>query len=137
MLLNLDAMPLATDWEDLNALWADMMRFAKENPNHLFVCADDPGMNHSPPRVGRLGWTAFLEWTPCSDCGGKGFFRVNGVEREDCTACKGVGKIPPVGGEQAKGWTITLSNMKKSLPPQEPAWVTASGRQDMLKALRD
>jgi hypothetical protein len=60
-LLNLDASPLDTDWEDIHDLWDDMEKFGREHPGHMFLCADDPGCNHDPPRIGRLGWVAYRD----------------------------------------------------------------------------
>lgn len=60
-LLNLDATPLDTDWSDIHDLWDDMSKFGREHPGHMFICADDPGCNHDPPRVGRLGWVAYRD----------------------------------------------------------------------------
>jgi hypothetical protein len=57
---HLDYTPLVTDWDDFQLLWDDMARFLKENPKHTIIAADDPGVNHVPPRVGRIGWSAFL-----------------------------------------------------------------------------
>ncbi len=60
-LLEIDSTPLDTDWGDIHDLLDDMMRFVNEHPDHKVICADDPGCNHTPPRVGRLGWVAYLE----------------------------------------------------------------------------
>jgi hypothetical protein len=60
-LLNLDATPLDTDWDDIHDLWDDMEKFGQTHPGHMFICADDPGCNHDPPRVGRLGWVAYRD----------------------------------------------------------------------------
>ena len=56
--LTLDATPLPTDWENIHELFADMRKFAEENPRHTFLSADDPGHGF---RVPRLGWTAFFD----------------------------------------------------------------------------
>jgi hypothetical protein len=63
----LDDTPLDTDWDDFHLLWEDLARFARENPNHTFISADDPGVNYSPTRVGRIGWSAFLVAPPGED----------------------------------------------------------------------
>lgn len=57
----LDPTPLPTDWEDIQALFADMRKFAEENPRHTFLSADDPGQHYEPCRVPRFGWVAFLD----------------------------------------------------------------------------
>lgn len=57
----MDRTSLATDWGDIHLLLADMERFAGEHPDHVFLAADDPGYNHSPPREPRLGWVAFRQ----------------------------------------------------------------------------
>ena len=57
----LDRTPLDTDWDDVHELWEDVRRFARDNPDHRVLAADDPGCNHDPPRVPRMGWTAFRE----------------------------------------------------------------------------
>jgi len=57
----LDETRLDTDWDSMTLLLSDMRRFAKDHPNHKFMCSDDPGFNHKPPRIPRLGWSAFLE----------------------------------------------------------------------------
>jgi len=107
-----DSTPLDTDWTDFGTLLADMRKFASENPGWTWKCADDPGMNHVPPRIGRMGWVAYKE-------------------PED----------PYRDTERMKSWTITLSNMKKSWdahrddPVYSPVWraiTTAAGRQAML-----
>ena len=106
--LYLDNTPLDSDWGTVAELWEDMLKFANEHPNHKFLSADDPGCNHSPPRVPRLGWTAFLEVDPDS-----------GLSEED------------------KFWTITLSNAKGTIPEElSPLFKSAAGRQRMLDALR-
>jgi hypothetical protein len=122
----LDATPVPSDWEDFGALWEDMRKFARENPDHTFICADDPGATYQPPRVARVGWAAFLEWAPCKDCVG-----------ETCEACDGRGKVPPF-DERMKFWTITLGNLnRRELPDAiKKAFQTAAGRQAMLKELR-
>jgi hypothetical protein len=38
-----------------------MEAFGKTHPDHMLICADDPGCNHNPPRVGRLGWVAYRD----------------------------------------------------------------------------
>lgn len=58
--LNLNREPLPTDWGNIHNLLQDMKAFAKTNPKHKFLCADDPGFGQNP-RVPRLGWVAFLE----------------------------------------------------------------------------
>ena len=63
-LLEFDESPLATDFDDIFELFDDMKAFAKANPNHSFFCADDTGINSSPPRLPRFGWVAFLEDQP-------------------------------------------------------------------------
>lgn len=55
-----DDKPLDTDWDDFQLLWDDMARFLKDNPKHTIISADDPGGNYIPPRLGRVGWSAFL-----------------------------------------------------------------------------
>jgi hypothetical protein len=55
-----DNSPLPTDFENISELTADMENFAKDNPTHVFISADDPGYNHNPPRVPRRGWSAFI-----------------------------------------------------------------------------
>lgn len=55
---DLDATPLDTDWEDLDALCVDMKAFADAHPDHKFICSDDPGFAQKP-RVPRMGWTAY------------------------------------------------------------------------------
>lgn len=55
----LDHTPLDTDFDDLAALFKDMEQFARDNRDHEFLCADDPGLG-PVPRVPRLGWVAFL-----------------------------------------------------------------------------
>ena len=57
----LDRTPLPTDWEDLRELFADMRKFAQENEGFTFLGADDPGCNHQPPRIPRMGWAAFKD----------------------------------------------------------------------------
>lgn len=106
----LDSTPIASDWPDFPGLWAAMQQFAKDHPNHTFLCADDPGVNYQPPRIARLGWTAF---------------RANPPEGET---------------EDAQAWTITVANLKKtydsSPEPSKQALQTAAGRQAMLETLR-
>lgn len=63
----LDHTPIDTDFDDFFDLLVDMRKFAKATPTHKFINADDPGFHHEPQRVGRLGWSAYIE----------------GVERED------------------------------------------------------
>jgi hypothetical protein len=60
-IIGVDASPIDTDWEDIHDLWADMEKFAQEHQGHMFLCADDPGFNHEPPRVPRLGWVAYRD----------------------------------------------------------------------------
>lgn len=55
-----DTSRLPTDWTDYIALLDDMREFARENREHIFMCADDPGLHHNPPRIPRLGFTAYL-----------------------------------------------------------------------------
>jgi hypothetical protein len=55
-----DSSPLPTDFENMSELTADMENFAKDNPAHVFIPADDPGYNRKPPRVPRCGWSAFI-----------------------------------------------------------------------------
>lgn len=57
----IDRRPIPTDWRDYDALLDDMRTFARENPKHLFICADDTGVNRDPPRVPRMGFTAYLD----------------------------------------------------------------------------
>lgn len=58
-----DASPIETDWDDLFALFDDMKKFAAEHPNegYMFIPSDDPGIHYNPPRVARLGWSAFID----------------------------------------------------------------------------
>jgi hypothetical protein len=37
-----------------------MENFAKDNPMHVFIPADDPGYDQKPLRVPRCGWSAFI-----------------------------------------------------------------------------
>jgi len=62
-LQELDSSPIDTDCNDMHDLWDDMEKFAKDHPDpgYMFLCADDPGCNHDPWRVPRLGWVAYLE----------------------------------------------------------------------------
>lgn len=99
-LLGLDDSPLDSDWDDIHDLWNDVEAFIRAHPGHKVISADDPGCNHRPPRVPRMGWSAFREG-----------------HRD----------------EQAKYWTITLQNLKRSTPrftTMRP-WPSAevSGRQ--------
>jgi hypothetical protein len=55
----LDSTPLDTDWDSLDAIFADMKKVAVEHPGSLVIAADDPGINYNPPRVGRLGWNLY------------------------------------------------------------------------------
>jgi len=57
----LDSTPLPTDWDNLQDLFADMKKFAEDNPGHTILPADDTGQHYQPWRVPRLGWTAFLD----------------------------------------------------------------------------
>jgi len=125
MNLKLDDTPLPTDWERFDLLWADVENFALDHPGHTFLCADDPGVNHTPPRVGRLGWTAFLE-------------RPAGMDPE------------APWDEQAKQWTITMPNAKRAIlepwdgslsqPNKnlelERSLKTSDGRKEMLTNLQ-
>ena len=119
--MELDATPLPSDWDDICKLWEDVEQFALDHPNHTFLCADDPGANHTPPRVGRYGWTAFLERP--SD----------------------LGEHAPW-DEQAKLWTIPIGDFKSTLYKKpysdvdsrafEAGLTTASGRKEMLTNLQ-
>lgn len=64
---NRDATPLDSDWDDIRKLFADMKCFGKEHPDHVFIPADDPGINYTPPRVPRLGWVALSLESPLYD----------------------------------------------------------------------
>lgn len=48
-----------SDFDDLFDLFEDMKAFAAANLEHTFLSADDPGFG-DPPRLPRMGWTAFL-----------------------------------------------------------------------------
>jgi dCMP deaminase len=119
--MKLDATPLPTDWDNIFKLWEDVEQFALDHPGHTFICADDPGVNHSPPRVGRLGWSAFRE------------------RPADLAA-------DAPWDEQAKQWTIHIGDMKATLYKHpyvdatsrafEVGLTTAAGRQDMLANLQ-
>jgi hypothetical protein len=50
-----DSSPLPTDFENMSELTADMENFAKDNPMHVFIPADDPGYNQKTLRVSRCG----------------------------------------------------------------------------------
>lgn len=79
-MFELDDTPIDTDLDSFKELWDDVKQFMKEHPNHIIICADDPGSLHDPPRIPRYGWMAFIpiysfniedeqrnEWTiPCS-----------------------------------------------------------------------
>lgn len=52
---------LDSDWDDIDKLWADMKTFSETHPDHTIMSADDPGMNHIPPRAPRMGWVAFVK----------------------------------------------------------------------------
>jgi hypothetical protein len=56
-----DKTPLSSDWPDIAALFADIRAFAATHTGYTFLSADDPGANHQPPRVPRMGWVAFRE----------------------------------------------------------------------------
>jgi hypothetical protein len=106
--LALDNTPIETDWETLEELWGDMKNFGVSHPKHTFMCADDPGFHYDPPRIPRLGWTAFLEVPPNSG--------------QD---------------EGSKCWTITLANIKKhGTNGMSDVLKTSAGRQVMLKLIR-
>lgn len=100
----LDSTPLSTDWEDIHELWGDMKKFASEHPRHVFIPADDPGFNHDPVRVPRLGWMAYL-------------------------------KVGLGGDEQAKEWTITLSNVKNTFRREGSSSFLATDRYAQLREL--
>ena len=85
-----DATPLPSDWYDIHNLWQDMKRFAQDNPRHIFHCADDPGLNHLPRRISRIGWVAYLETAKISES-----FRI--------------------ADEQTHVWTITIPYFLTSL----------------------
>lgn len=113
--LNFDATPLESDWEDLFAIFEDMRKFADSHVGWTFLCADDPGTNHTPQRVPRMGWSAFKE-----------------------------PKDPYRDSEQMKSWTITLVNVRKSLDNQKNSNAkdivsrsikTQAGRMAMLAAI--
>lgn len=56
----LDSTALPSDWDDVNALWADMESFAAQHPSHVFLNADDPGFSGAHrARAPRVGWTAY------------------------------------------------------------------------------
>lgn len=57
----IDQTPLSSDWDDIAKLLADMRLFATTHTGYTFLSADDPGANHQPPRVPRMGWVAFRE----------------------------------------------------------------------------
>jgi hypothetical protein len=60
-MLELDATPIATDYTNIRELFGAMRQAAEEHPEWVFLSADDPGHHHDPPRVPRVGWTAFAE----------------------------------------------------------------------------
>lgn len=120
--MELDKTPLPTDWDNIRKLWEDVEQFALDHPGHTFICADDPGVNYSSPRVSRLGWTAFL------------------VRPAD------LGEHVPW-DEQAKQWTIPIGDFKSTLYKHptddnattrafEAGLTTAQGRKDMLANLQ-
>jgi hypothetical protein len=45
-------LPERTEWDNIQALWADLSLFARQNREHQFLCADDP-LNQM------FGWVAF------------------------------------------------------------------------------
>ena len=101
--------PLDSDYDDLMELLEDMKAFAANNRDHVFLCADDPGFG-DPPRMPRMGWTAFLP-----------------------------NKDNP-GDEELRAWTITLINVAKSLEGAKGAILRRVlkhqvGRQRMLSRL--
>lgn len=108
--LFLDETPLPSDWDDIQALWADMATFAEAHQEHVFLSADDPGyFEGSRIRVPRMGWTAFK---PRS-----------GEGPED---------------EQARYWTITLGAFRASIQPEHPfrqGMSTALGRMSLLSRI--
>ena len=64
MLMQLDATPFDSDFDDIFKLFDAMRVFAKANPEHEFLPTDDPGANHETPRVPRIGWSAFRPIKP-------------------------------------------------------------------------
>ncbi len=59
--LRWDTMPIDSDFENIFVLLEDLKVFATAHRSHTFLCADDPGIFHDPPRVARMGWTAFID----------------------------------------------------------------------------
>jgi hypothetical protein len=117
----LDATPIDTDFDDIYAVFNDMRKFAEEHAdeNYVFLNADDPGLNHTPPRVPRMGWTAYK-----------------------------AGVDPYRDTSDSKAWTITLANLKTSMANAREgardqhtadilrrAFQTRSGRQVLLDTL--
>ena len=105
-----DATPLDTDFDDLHKLFEDMKAFAKDHPKHIFIPADDPGFNHTPPRIGRMGWSAFIPHPIGLRDRGEYF------------------------DEEAKYWTISLSKITASAYLLESIQ-SAAGRRSLLANL--
>ena len=113
MTFKLDDTPIDSDRSDLTSLFAEMLKFHQENPSHQFMCADDPGLNYVPQRVPRIGWVAYRTHP---DPGSMQNF-----------------------DEQMNTWSITLVNVRKSIPQMSERWQQyikyALGRKELLKAV--
>jgi hypothetical protein len=116
LLPEFDSSRLDTDWDDLNELFADIRKYVKEHPGVEVMSADDPGVGYTPPRIPRLGWSAF---------------QIQPTEH----ACENVRRLargePAIEwDEQARYWTIPVASNGLALSLK-----TASGRQALAKAL--
>lgn len=134
---DLDCTPQPSDWTDVYDMLADIKAFLREHPAHDLIPADDPGVPvddpkaFSPPRVPRLGFSAFRTVTP--------EFAAENVRR------MARGEDPVEWDEQSKIWTIplpllkasmSLGKMDSSLPALAESLKTAKGRTILCLALK-
>ena len=73
-LFELDDKPIASDWDDALAMLRDIKAYVTETGDKV-LAADDPGYNHKPPRVPRIGY--------CSEKGKTWTIMIGRVRRLD------------------------------------------------------
>jgi hypothetical protein len=110
-----DASPIPGDCESIQDLFGHIRAFVRQYPGATVLCADDSGTTYKPPRVPRVGFTAFKETS---------------------------GLPPGAMGERTEvtgNWTITLARLKEtwSCLPQDTIqqFTTSAGRQEIAYLL--
>ncbi len=112
--MGLDHTRLDSDWNNIHELLADIQNFLSTHPDHELLPADDPGINYSPPRVARVGFSSFRVIPP-------------EVAYENIKK-SARGEVVPEWDEQARFWTIPLPKLAETLDTEKN-----SGLTDMFK----